>query len=178
MYSWVKNNLTWTCIKSIVAVVVVFITKVWPCQKQVGCICPCWFIAKKIAKSFSLTLEPLPQPSGSSSGWSTPSHSATEHYHVYQPAPTRSTKYSLVVWWMRAIRNFFCDIDFVFCFFCHNSCYLKQLMLIMIHYWHLKINYMSQWHFATDNLQYFHLNSVLQQALHTWIWGCCGSPSL
>lgn len=34
-----------------------------------------------------LTWEPLPPPSGSSSGWSTPSHSATEHYHVYQPTP-------------------------------------------------------------------------------------------
>lgn len=35
-----------------------------------------------------------PQPSGSSSEWSTLSHSAREHYHVYLPAPTTRTQAS------------------------------------------------------------------------------------
>lgn len=37
----------------------------------------------------ALTWVPLQQPSGSSAEWSTPSHSTTGHYHVYQPAPAR-----------------------------------------------------------------------------------------
>lgn len=78
------------------------------------------FMAKS-RQRFSLTLAPLPQPSGSSSGWSTPSHSATEHYHVYQRAPIRSTLYSQLAYsepytW-QSLRQFPCAL----CAHCQHS---------------------------------------------------------